>query len=453
MTAVMRAVAPARGPKILRIGLVQAGRVVDERIIKQRSPVTVGASEKATFVIPSEAVSAPYKLFEIVGGDYCLNFVDGMSGRVALDGALMDIGALKERATRVGDGYRVKLTEDARGKIVVGETTFLFQFVAPPPVQPRPQLPLAVMGGLASEIDWTLTMIAAFSFMVHFGLIGALCSDWMDPIVADDVSVAGLIDLVRSVPPPPIEERVIDATQPPERTAPVQEPKHTATTGARAPAPKGATGPRTSEAEAKLMAARAEVLKENVLVAFGGTSAVENALERSDVVPVDLTDAVKTAEGVGAARNDGLHFGSGAKLIEGHSGFGAIAGATGTGIGDGRGDGGPAPAGPPLKAQARIDTPISSDNIGAERVVAGLQGRFRRCYEQGLALDPGMSGSVTILAKVLPNGEVSTVAGSGNTGLSEAVVKCISRALKDATFGSSPAGSSLQVPTKFVSSR
>jgi len=41
MTAVMRAVA-ATGPKVLRIGVVQAGRVSEERIIKQRTHVTVG---------------------------------------------------------------------------------------------------------------------------------------------------------------------------------------------------------------------------------------------------------------------------------------------------------------------------------------------------------------------------------------------------------------------------
>ena len=55
-------------------------------------------------------------------------------------------------------------------------------------MQPRPQLPLSVKGGLASQIDWNLTIIAAFSFLLHFGLIGAMYSDWMDPVVNDDIS-------------------------------------------------------------------------------------------------------------------------------------------------------------------------------------------------------------------------------------------------------------------------
>src|SRR5690606_4712455 len=83
MTAVMRAVA-ATGPKVLRIGLVQGGRVIEERIIKQRSHVTIGPSEKSMFVISSTTVPPNFRLFELVGTDYCMNFLDGMSGRVAL---------------------------------------------------------------------------------------------------------------------------------------------------------------------------------------------------------------------------------------------------------------------------------------------------------------------------------------------------------------------------------
>ena len=51
MTAVMRAMSQAAGPKVLRIGLVQGGKVIEERIIKQRTHVTVGPSEKSMFVI------------------------------------------------------------------------------------------------------------------------------------------------------------------------------------------------------------------------------------------------------------------------------------------------------------------------------------------------------------------------------------------------------------------
>src|SRR4029079_17934061 len=80
--------------------------------------------------------------------------------------------------------YKVRLTEDSRGKVVIGDTTFLFQFVAPPPIQPKPQLPVAVLRG-ASSIDWNTTIIAALSFLFHFMLLGAVYSDWLDPGIDD----------------------------------------------------------------------------------------------------------------------------------------------------------------------------------------------------------------------------------------------------------------------------
>src|SRR5262252_8637312 len=80
MTAVMRAMQASTGPKVLRIGLVAAGRILEERIVKQRTSVTVGPSEKSTFVVQAN-LPVQFKLFELIGGDYYLNFLDGMTGR------------------------------------------------------------------------------------------------------------------------------------------------------------------------------------------------------------------------------------------------------------------------------------------------------------------------------------------------------------------------------------
>src|SRR5262245_13233810 len=45
--------------------------------------------------------------------------------------------------------------------------TILFQFVTPPPPQPRPQLPASVRGSALSGVDWFFTIIAAISFLFH----------------------------------------------------------------------------------------------------------------------------------------------------------------------------------------------------------------------------------------------------------------------------------------------
>src|SRR3954468_14896421 len=100
MTAVMRAMPQATGPKVLRVGLVQGGKVIEERVIKQRTHVTIGPSEKSMFVTPSKSIPSSFKLFEIVGSEYVLNFLEGMSGRVALKTGVSDLAALKSQAKK-----------------------------------------------------------------------------------------------------------------------------------------------------------------------------------------------------------------------------------------------------------------------------------------------------------------------------------------------------------------
>src|SRR5215469_10019920 len=115
MTAVMRAMAQSTGPKVLRIGLVQSGRVIEERIIKQRTHVTVGPNEKNMFVVTAGNLPASFRLFELVGNDYCLNFLEGMTGRVALPTGISDLTVLKGQARRTQQGaYQIRLTEDSR---------------------------------------------------------------------------------------------------------------------------------------------------------------------------------------------------------------------------------------------------------------------------------------------------------------------------------------------------
>src|SRR5438128_1524103 len=91
MTAVMRAMTVAAGPKVLRIGVVQGGRVVEERILKQRMTVTIGANEAAMFVVRD--VPTTLELFQRIGDNYVLNVSEGMTGRIALPSGITTIRA------------------------------------------------------------------------------------------------------------------------------------------------------------------------------------------------------------------------------------------------------------------------------------------------------------------------------------------------------------------------
>jgi outer membrane biosynthesis protein TonB len=444
MTAVMRAMAQSTGPKVLRIGLVASGRILEERIIKQRTSVTVGPSEKSMFVVQAN-VPPQFKLFELVGNDYYLNFLDGMTGRVALATGITDLVALKGQAKRVGPAYQVRLTEEARGKVVIGETTFLFQFVAPPPVQPRPQLPLSVKGGLASQIDWNLTIIAAFSFLLHFGLIGAMYSDWMDPVVNDDLSAA-LVHIVNAPPePPPVETAdTSSATSTADTAAPTNAPK---------PNPSPKPSPNTAPAPTVVagLLNQAEQARIAILASLTGGANLAGAMKDDNGAPVDLNSLAGKEGGI-SNTTGGLNLPGGGGPIKPGTGPGGLQNLTGDkGTGPNVDTAGTAakvvPVGNVTGGGASMSVPVQN----AEAVIrSGLFPAAKRCYQTGLNSDPTLSGRVSLTIQVGPSGEVSGVTAS-QSGLNAQVTGCISAAARRLQFQApGGSGSTISVPFNFV---
>lgn len=449
MTAVMRAVAPV-GPKVLRIGLVQAGRVVEERIIKHRTHVTIGPSEKSMFVIAATNVPPNFRLFELVGNEYYLNFLDGMSGRIALPTGISDLAVLKGQARRTPQGaYQIRLTEDSRGKVVVGDTTFLFQFVAPPPVQPKPQLPVAVTRG-ASSIDWRTTIIAAFSFLLHFLMIGAFYSDWLDPIVDDEISVAGLVDSVKALPPPPPVEEVPTEEAPTEKGEDKAAAKQQQA-GGKQGGPKGPGSGAMSAKEAAGLSRDLDQLEMATLGALAGEGpATANVLRGGEVPTGALDAAASSGAGVGAAGD--LRLGGGGGAIRPGSAGGGLTGLGSTGKGAGEGTGAVTKVKGPTGSAAVGGAAVSGGTVSnAARVVAGMRAGFRACYNRGLQENPDAQGSIRLTIRVGPGGEVQGVSAAPSGNLPASVVGCVQARASAAQFAPPEGGSAVVVvPVTFV---
>ena len=172
MTAAMRAVAlrPDATKRALRVGLLRDGRVLEERLVTHGT-LTVGDAEDASFVIAG--VRGKHRLFAEKDGRFTLAPLPGMRGRIATDDGVHD-GALH--------GAMV-LDPRTRGRLTLGDATLLFQMVDAPTKAPRPMLPSSVKTSLMDIVDWPLTILVAMSFLVHFGVVGAMYSDWTDRIV------------------------------------------------------------------------------------------------------------------------------------------------------------------------------------------------------------------------------------------------------------------------------
>jgi hypothetical protein len=380
-----------------------------------------------------------------------------MTGRVALKTGISDLGALRGQAKRLPVGnaqmYQVSLSEEARGKVVVGETTFLFQFVAPPPVQPKPQLPVSVKAGLANDIDWTTTIIAAFSFLFHFGAVGSIYSDWMDPIIDDEVDVAQLLESVKQLPPPPPVEQPKEVSDAPASTgAAAAEEKKGGSGGSKGPGSGGKMG----DARAAKIANELDQLDMAMIGALNANGSATQGVLNSGDVPTGLLDgAAQSGAGVGSGGIAGLNMGggSGGTVRPGTAGGGGLASIGNTGAS------GPATAGSAAKVKGPVGNAqvggaaVSGGNVAnASAVVAGMAAGFRRCYNKGLAEDPNMKGSVRITAKIGPNGEVLGASPSGGGGLSGSDISCVTARVSSAQFSPPEGGgATVVIPVTFVS--
>ena len=132
--------------------------------------MTIGQSARNTFAVPTAEMPRTFTLFHVVNNHYTLNFADTMDGRLVDDNTQpTTFGQLRTggKAQRNGNVWQLAVTDNARGKIIIGEMTLLFQFVAAPPLQPRPQLPHSVRGTLLDRVDPYLAIILILSLAAH----------------------------------------------------------------------------------------------------------------------------------------------------------------------------------------------------------------------------------------------------------------------------------------------
>jgi uncharacterized protein YndB with AHSA1/START domain len=160
-------------PRILRIGVLLGGKIVEERLIRERAPVTIGQSMRNTFSIPVESLPLEFTLFALDEHRYSLRFLPRMDGRLSDSGGQVHtLDALKSHgAQNHGAYFQVPLTESARGKLSLGDLTILFQFVTEPPRQPKPMLPASVRGTFADRFDPRLSVIMGTSIILHFAIV------------------------------------------------------------------------------------------------------------------------------------------------------------------------------------------------------------------------------------------------------------------------------------------
>ena len=415
--------------RVMRIGIVQGGRIIEERLIRSRENISLGWSSKATFAVPSEALPKQWLLFEITPRGYIARFADAMDALIAVGNEVISLAQLKQagRIRRQGNAWLLLLDERSRGKIAVGDLTILFQFVTPPLPQPRPRLPASVRGSWMTGLDWAFTAIGSASFLAHLAFVMYL----------------------RNVDWPPKNQVTKDDS------AEEKKPDKSASSGAA----KNTARRELSPAEkARLDAERRARLSEQVrntgiLKLLGakadGSGSIADVLGKGDV-DRDQEKAFQGVGGLTVATSDaalrGVKSGTGGsgKVADIGSlrGAGTIAGgSTGVGVTEKR-----------VSGVVRSEAPAVDGELDPALVSKEVRARIgavKACYERALKRNPNLSGKVKVRWTITAAGTVSGVDISDDSMGDSEVSSCIKQLVARWRFPA-PSGGSVEVEFPFV---
>ena len=422
-------------PRILRIGVLLGGKIVEERLIRERTSVSIGQSMKNTFSIPVEGLPLEFTLFALDQGKYYLRFLGKMDGRVSdASGNVQTLDALKGRgAQQAGEYWQVPLTDTSRGKLSLGDLTVLFQFVTEPPRQPKPMLPASVRGSFADRIDPRLSVILGSSIVLHFAVvIWALVTDVpVDRTMAERAYNLTFkqdtyqVDVTEPTPTPTPTDAGSGAGSAASETPAKPDPKPAG--GDSKPSTKPDTGNDggRNQGDSVAMAEEAKQFAD-LLTGEGanGTSTGDMSSRRPGADLGQQISAVKdsgkeVAVGGGAGRgtrDEGgprVGTGSGPK-IDGPGGT--------TSAGGGKGDE-KAPDGRiSVSDKQTFDDSTLTPDIVLQKIQSAYMAGLKRCYKTYLAKDASARGKVTLDLTVNETGR--TVSGKAK-GFAGEVDTCI----------------------------
>jgi hypothetical protein len=411
--------------RILRVGVLLGGKIVEERLIRERVPVSLGQSMKNTFSIPVEGLPLEFTLFAIDENKYSLRFLDKMDGRISDgSGQVHTLDVLKGRgATNAGGYWTLPIADTARGKLSIGDLTILFQFVTEPPRQPKPMLPASVRGTIADRFDPQLSVILGISIFAH--LVVVVWALWTDVEVPSSQADRAYNLTFKN------ETYTVDLT-PPEQPKPTDagSAAGSAATDEKKPDKPSTTKPSTPSTTPSKDSGGGRDTKDSVAMAEDAAAAFANIMSGDG--PDGKTEGDISNRRPGADLNQQI-----ANVKESGKTV-AVGGGSGRGS---RGDGDPklgTGGGPKIDApggttsagggkttekapEGRItvgtkqtfdDSTLTADAV-LQKIKSAYMSSLQRCYKTYLAKDASARGKVTLDLTVNESGKTTEGTASG----------------------------------------
>lgn len=398
--------------RALRVALIQAGRIVEDRTFTGRAKITVGTDAKSTFLVPMAEVPVTTAVFDLTKQGTALLFDAQTRGRVSLDGADAPLHHYVSKATARGAQLSLCLPEDAKGRVSIGEVSLLFQFVEAPKTPVAAPLPKGARG-LIGQIDRSFLVILAVSIGAHFAGAGYLSSQPVPEerdFTIEEMNIDRFASVLMPLPKPP-------------KSAEPEKP-----TIAEAPKPKNTEPTKSPSAPLSAEALKKRVRSMGMMGVIGsrgdGQSGFGDILKDTGVTEIAEAlrgtqpgVAVASVEDATASQRKGDEVGSTSEIeVLGTEGVKRVELREGTTN--------------PITARVQteklvIDTP-EVDERALTRWLNGRKSAIQSCYERELKRTPNLAGRLVIKFAITSRGRISTVDFEENSLRSVPVQQCIS---------------------------
>ena len=415
--------------KVLRVALVRDGRVVMERLLPHDTDLSIGSDPRNALVVPDTPFGTGTTVMTAEDHGYRVLRTDGMAGKLTVHG---------EPTVLRGD---VGIDPSDRGRLTLGDTTVLFQFVTPPPggthrfTAPLDFRPLLVDDDDPVFVGMTAVLTAIAAGFLGFVYVSPAPAHAAVTVVDQRITRVMMAQAPTLAPPEPTE---VDATPTGEPTAPsdVSAPR---------PAAPAAASPSADGDDAP------SPLQVLLLSTTGsdGDSAFGRLTGEVDSGQADLDEALRQVTGVRVAqRDDGPRRPGGAAGSREDVGIDIL---TPLRTGPVQVDDAPDQAIATVTlTRPELDAAVT-DADAIQATVQAADGRMTMCYERALKRDSHVAGRVEI-EFVVRDGRADPVHVFADTTGDAELTDCLVTAFRRIRFPSS-AGGEVLYPMVFAPQR
>jgi len=447
-----------RVAKVLRVGVIHNGKILDEQIFRKAETIFVGDSEKSHFVVPSSSLPSRFPIFYFRSGRYELVLMKNMTGKVFLKGKVIDIedvikkGMLKKR----GNAYILPLSQDSRGKVMVGSAIVLFQFILPPPKAPKLKLPKSIRGSWTQRIDWPFAAIQVPILLLGYIFFGL----YVPSIPAPDPTEFSKVSnrFARLIAPEPddlkLPEEDKKAVDSDNKNATAVAKKEEKKVDSNAKKPKKARDAATIQKEESIRIAEMQkkVAGKGLLKLIGSAGSGGGGGVISDVLgdggkDRDIDTALAGVKQIGIATSSSQRSRKGDAGATETSKIGKLNVKKSKGRIGVKGRKEKAVVARATVGAAEVDGSVDSKSIS--KIVKRNARAVKRCYEKGLLANPNLKGKVSVTIMINMRGRVESVDIGANTLGDASVTRCIKGVVRRWRFPK-PDGGPASVTFPFV---